>query len=97
MGSINSVARPIWNETFTDYDQYPAESDNTASVFPSTNYASTESAQQDSLPHDPDHPPYSPSPQSPIDISALCDWPSEISNAMEWSVRFFDYPHFQPS
>lgn len=35
------------------------------------------------------------SPQMSADISSLCQWPSEISDAMEWSVRFLDYPHFQ--
>ncbi|KAJ5296210.1 hypothetical protein N7508_011031 [Penicillium antarcticum] len=38
--------------------------------------------------------PFFPSPQLPADIPSLCEWPSEISNAMEWSVRFLDYPHF---
>lgn len=76
--------------------KFPAESVNTAPVLPSINYPSAETAHLPP-PHAPDQPPYFPSPQLPVDVSTLCDWPSEISNAMEWSVRFLDYPHFQPS
>ncbi|KAB8260715.1 fungal-specific transcription factor domain-containing protein [Aspergillus pseudonomiae] len=28
------------------------------------------------------------------DIPFSCDWPSEISRAMEWSVQFLDHPNF---
>ncbi|KAE8383902.1 fungal-specific transcription factor domain-containing protein [Aspergillus bertholletiae] len=35
-------------------------------------------------------------PSSPLlnDIPFPCDWPSEISRAMEWSVQFLDHPNF---
>lgn len=38
-----------------------------------------------------------PSSHISADLSNLSDWPSEISSAMEWSIRFLDYPHFQSS
>lgn len=31
----------------------------------------------------------------PSDTPFPSDWPSEISNAMEWSVQFLDHPNFQ--
>jgi hypothetical protein len=36
-----------------------------------------------------------PPAQMNVEVSSLSDWPSEISNAMEWSLRFLDYPQFQ--
>ncbi|OJJ45048.1 hypothetical protein ASPZODRAFT_134476 [Penicilliopsis zonata CBS 506.65] len=37
-----------------------------------------------------------PSPYLTGDMSMLCEWPSEISSAMEWSTRFLDYPLVPP-
>lgn len=34
-------------------------------------------------------------PAQAADQTNLSDWPSEISSAMEWSIRFLDYPQFQ--
>lgn len=36
-----------------------------------------------------------PQAQMNVDLFSLSDWPSEISNTMEWSLRFLDYPQFQ--
>ncbi|KAL4781663.1 fungal-specific transcription factor domain-containing protein [Aspergillus varians] len=51
----------------------------------------------------PPYPPQSDTPSAldvlppllPSDIPFSCEWPSEISSAMEWSVQFLDHPMFQ--
>lgn len=89
------VDRVLYYQLSTCIDQPLTQSDNVTSNLLPTDYSALETIQ--SRPHHaPVLPPFSPSPQLPVDISALCEWPSEISNAMEWSVRFLDYPHFHP-
>ncbi|KAJ5190221.1 uncharacterized protein N7498_009206 [Penicillium cinerascens] len=73
------------------------ESVNVPSVLPPANLQAGVEPGHAGFHHAPEPIPSFPSPEMSAALSSLCEWPSEISNTMEWSVRFLDYPHFHPS
>jgi hypothetical protein len=68
-----------------------------ASQLKSTPYAPKNGPQPGEASAELSSPTIFPCPYSSADPTNLSDWPSEISSAMEWSIRFLDYPHFQSS